>query len=106
MLLFSLLVLVLELASAVKAATNQTTNQSSLKKEEEFVIKLGSLHTIYHRGKNERCDRDRLYGSSVQVRSAWFNAFLAFFVRDTHACFACWGTHACFQACSLTVLPS
>lgn len=35
--------------------------------QQNFIINIGSLNKIFHRGVDEYCDGERIYGGSIQV---------------------------------------
>jgi len=42
---------------------------SGTAQENEFIIHIGSLHTIYRRGEHEKCDVSRMNLRSIQVKA-------------------------------------
>ena len=66
-LLFIATLIIVSIQTVLSKVQRNLDGSGEIETKKTFVIKLGTLNTIYHRSENDLCDYTKMYAYSVQV---------------------------------------
>ena len=66
-LLFIATLIIVSIQTVLSKVQRNLDGSGEIEIKKTFVIKLGTLNTIYHRSENDLCDYTKMYAYSVQV---------------------------------------